>query len=70
MDVAMEQQNNTPQLQIRANRRALARYGIGIDDFNSFVDLAFSGEKVADIYEGAAQFSTCDTPERELYPKY
>ncbi len=56
VDVAVEQQTNTPQLQIRANRRALARYGIGIDDFNRFVDLAFSGEKVADIYEGQRSF--------------
>ena len=56
VDVAVEQQTNTPQLQIRANRRALARYGISIDDFNRFVDLAFSGEKVADIYEGQRSF--------------
>ena len=56
VDVAVEQQTNTPQLQIRANRRALACYGIGTDDFNSFVDLAFSGEKVADIYEGQRSF--------------
>ena len=56
VDVAVEQQTNTPQLQIHANRRALARYGIGIDDFNRFIDLAFSGEKVADIYEGQRSF--------------
>lgn len=56
VDVAVEQQTNTPQLQVRANRRALAHYGIGIDDFNRYVDLAFSGEKVADIYEGQRSF--------------
>ena len=56
VDAAVEQQAETPQLQIRANRRALAHYGIGIDDFNKFIDLAFSGEKIADIYEGQRSF--------------
>ena len=52
VDVAVEQQAQTPQLQVRANRLALAQYGITVDDFNRFVDLAFSGEKIGDIYEG------------------
>ena len=52
VDVAVEQQAQTPQLQVRANRLALAQYGITIDDFNRFIDLAFSGEKIGDIYEG------------------
>lgn len=56
VDVSVEQQTETPQLQIRANRAALARYGIGIDEFNAFVDLAFSGEKLSDIYEGERSF--------------
>ena len=55
VDVSVEQQTETPQLQIRANRAALARYGIGID-FNAFVDLAFSGEKLSYIYEGERSF--------------
>ena len=52
VDVAVEQQAQTPQLQVRANRLALAQYGITIDDFNRFINLAFSGEKIGDIYEG------------------
>ncbi|MBO7167502.1 MAG: efflux RND transporter permease subunit, partial [Bacteroidaceae bacterium] len=56
VDVSVEQQTETPQLQIRANRAALARYGIGIDEFNAFVDLAFSGEKLSYIYEGERSF--------------
>ncbi|MBQ8864618.1 MAG: efflux RND transporter permease subunit [Bacteroidaceae bacterium] len=56
VDVSVEQQTETPQLQIRANRAALARYGIGIDEFNAFVNLAFSGEKLSDIYEGERSF--------------
>lgn len=56
VDVSVEQQTETPQLQIRANRAALARYGIGIDEFNAFVDLAFSGKKLSYIYEGERSF--------------
>ena len=56
VDVAVEQQTETPQLQIRANRGMLARYGITIEDFNKFVDLAFAGEKISDIYEGQRSF--------------
>ena len=56
VDVSVEQQTETPQLQIRANRRMLARYGITIEDFNNFIELAFAGEKLADIYEGQRSF--------------
>lgn len=56
VDVSVEQQTETPQLQIRANRDMLAQYGISVGDFNEFVELAFSGEKLADIYEGQRCF--------------
>lgn len=56
VDVAVEQQTQTPELQIRANRGMLARYGITIEQFNRFVELAFAGEKLSDIYEGQRSF--------------
>jgi CzcA family heavy metal efflux pump len=56
VDVSVEQQTETPQLQIRANRNMLARYGITVEDFNNFVALAFAGEKLAEIYEGQRSF--------------
>jgi CzcA family heavy metal efflux pump len=56
VDVAVEQQTETPQLQLRANRGMLAKYGITIEDFNNFVNFAFAGEKLADIYEGQRSF--------------
>ena len=52
VDVNVDQQIAIPQLQIRANRDQLAQYGITIGEFNEFVDMAFGGEKLADIYEG------------------
>ncbi|RPH33746.1 MAG: efflux RND transporter permease subunit [Bacteroidales bacterium] len=56
VDVNVEQQTEIPQIQIRANREMLAAYGITVEDFNQFVDIALAGEKVADIYEGQRNF--------------
>lgn len=56
VDVAVEQQVETPQLQVRANRSALAKYGITVEDFNKFIEMAFAGEKIADMYEGQRKF--------------
>lgn len=56
VDVSVEQQVETPQLQIRADRGALARYGITMEEFNEFIELAFSGDKIADMYEGQRKF--------------
>lgn len=56
VDVSVEQQTEMPQLQIRANRDRLMQYGITIEQFNQFVEMAFSGEKIADIYEKQRNF--------------
>ncbi|MCY1723575.1 efflux RND transporter permease subunit [Prolixibacteraceae bacterium Z1-6] len=56
VDVNVEQQVEIPQIQIRANREMLAAYGITIEQFNSYIDVAFAGEKLADIYEGQKRF--------------
>ncbi|MFY9152481.1 MAG: efflux RND transporter permease subunit [Prolixibacteraceae bacterium] len=56
VDVNVDQQTDVPQIQIRANREMLASYGITTKEFNEFVDIAFGGEKLADIYEGQQRF--------------
>jgi CzcA family heavy metal efflux pump len=56
VDVATEEQIEVPQLQIRANRERLAYYGIPVHDFTNFVEWAFAGEKMAEIYEGQRSF--------------
>jgi len=56
VDLSVEQQTETPQLQIRANRAMLSRYGIPIEDFNAFIEQAFAGEKLSEIYEGQRSF--------------
>ncbi|MDY3253374.1 MAG: efflux RND transporter permease subunit [Prevotella sp.] len=75
VDVAVEQQVETPQIQVRANRTALAKYGITVDNFNKFIEMAFSGEKIADIYEGQRKFDVilrlngCDAANMESVRK-
>jgi len=56
VDINVEQQVEIPQIQIRANRDMLAAYGISIQQFTEYVDIAFAGEKLADIYEGQKSF--------------
>ncbi len=56
VDLSVEQQIEIPQIQIKANRDMLNHYGITIGAFNEFVDVAFAGEKVSQIYEGSKTF--------------
>ena len=56
VDVSVEQQVEISQVQIRANREMLAKYGITIEEFTEVVDVAFAGEKVSEVYEGARSF--------------
>lgn len=56
VDVNVEQQVETPQLQIRADREKLALYGITMEEFNSFIEAAFPGKKVGSVYEEERSF--------------
>lgn len=52
VDLSVEQQIEIPQIQIKAKREMLANYGIPISHFIEFIDIAFAGEKVSQIFEG------------------
>lgn len=56
VDVNVDQQIEIPQIQVRAKRDMLAQYGIAAGQFTEFVEIAFGGEKMADIYEGQKSF--------------
>ncbi len=56
VDLSVEQQIEIPQVQIKAKRDMLNHYGITIGEFNDFVDVAFAGEKVSEIYENNKTF--------------
>jgi CzcA family heavy metal efflux pump len=55
-DLNVEQLVETPQLKIKANREMLARYGIEINSFNTFVKYAIGGQTVSDVYEEEKRF--------------
>jgi CzcA family heavy metal efflux pump len=56
VDTSVEQQIEIPQVQIKARREMLARHGITVGEFTQFVDAAFAGERVGDIYEEDKRF--------------
>jgi CzcA family heavy metal efflux pump len=56
VDLSVEQQVQIPQVQIKANRDMLGKYGITIGEFAEFTDVAFAGEKVSEVYEGNKRF--------------
>ena len=56
VDVAVEQQAEVPQLQVRANRRAMARYGVTPGTLGEAVHIAMQGEAVSIVREGERTF--------------
>lgn len=56
VDVNVEQQVEIPQLQIIPKREMLKQYGIPLNEFAEFIDVAFAGEKVSEVYEGNMSF--------------
>ena len=56
VDLSVEQQIEVPQLSIVPNRVMLAKYGITMDAFVGFVDVAFAGEPVGQIFEGQRNY--------------
>ena len=51
VDVNIEQQVGRPQLDIRPRRDLLAKYGIPINQFSQFINVALGGEVVSQVYE-------------------
>ncbi|MHC4454257.1 MAG: efflux RND transporter permease subunit, partial [Planctomycetota bacterium] len=56
VDISVEQQIEIPQVQIKAKRNMLAKYGISIGQFTEFIDVAFAGEKVSQVFENNKSF--------------
>lgn len=56
VDVNVQQQIEVPQIRILPNRTMLAKYGIRLGDFMDYIDAAFAGEKVGQVFEGQRSF--------------
>ncbi len=56
VDLSVEQQIEIPQVQIKPKRDMLAKHGITMNQFAEFIDVAFAGEKVSEVFEGNRSF--------------
>jgi len=55
-DVQKDQVTGTPQLRIRVNHGALARYGINVAEVQETIRIAIGGETAGQIFEGIRRF--------------
>jgi cobalt-zinc-cadmium resistance protein CzcA len=55
-DVQKDQVTGTPQLRIRIDRQAIARYGINVEDVQNVIRTAIGGETAGQIFEGIRRF--------------
>lgn len=56
-DVKVEQVAGLPQLQIKPDRSAIARYGINVEDVNNLVESVVAGKDAGQVYEGEQRFN-------------
>ncbi|QKT04150.1 efflux RND transporter permease subunit [Ectothiorhodospiraceae bacterium 2226] len=56
VDVAVEPQAEVPQWRLRADREALARYGLTVGEVAALVEAAWRGAVVSDVFEGNRRF--------------
>jgi hypothetical protein len=55
-DLQLEQQMDVPQLRIRADRQAMARYGMTAGGLAEAIDVGFNGEVVSQVLEEGKSF--------------
>ena len=55
-DVQVDQVSGTPQLLIRVDRQAIARYGINVADVQQVIRAAVGGETVGQVFEDVRRF--------------
>jgi cobalt-zinc-cadmium resistance protein CzcA len=55
-DIQVDQVSGMPQLLIRVDRQAIARYGINISDVQEVIQAAVGGESAGEIFEGIRRF--------------
>ncbi|HEY9684288.1 MAG TPA: CusA/CzcA family heavy metal efflux RND transporter [Oculatellaceae cyanobacterium] len=55
-DVKVEQTAGLPQLIIEADRDAIARYGINVEDVNNLIESLMAGRAAGTVYEGEQRF--------------
>ncbi len=55
-DTQVDQVSGTPQLLIRVDRQAIARYGVNVEDVQEVIRAAVGGEVSGQVFEGVRRF--------------
>lgn len=56
-DVKLEATSGLPQLQIKPDRAAIARYGLNVEDVNDLVESVVAGKEAGQVFEGEQRFN-------------
>jgi cobalt-zinc-cadmium resistance protein CzcA len=56
VETRAETTTGLPQLQVKADRAAIARYGLNVEDVNDLVESIFAGKKAGEVFEGEQRF--------------
>ncbi len=57
-DVKAEATSGLPQLQIKPDRAAIARYGLNVEDVNDLVESVVAGKEAGQVYRRRAAFQS------------
>lgn len=55
-DVAIDQEPPLPQLQVKIDRAAAARYGINVSDIAALIEVAIGGRAIAQVFQGERRY--------------
>ena len=55
-ETKVEVTTGLPQLQIKPDRAAMARYGLNVENVNELVESIFAGQKAGEVFEGEQRF--------------
>jgi cobalt-zinc-cadmium resistance protein CzcA len=56
VETKAETTTGLPQLQVKADRAAIARYGLNVEDVNDLVESVFAGKKAGEMVQGEQRF--------------
>ncbi len=55
-ETKVEVTTGLPQLQVKPDRAAIARYGLNVENVNELVEAVFAGQKAGEVFEGEQRF--------------
>ncbi len=56
VETQLERTTGLPQVQVKPDRAAIARYGLNVEDVNDLVEAVFAGKGAGQVFEGEQRF--------------